>query len=76
VDESAPGSVNLWSGRLRSGFARERGRPGHCSLRPLVAVEPDDVRVLFEVLFDIRKDTRRVLWILEGDDDEEEEEDA
>jgi hypothetical protein len=36
-------------------------------------MEADDVRVLFEVLFDIRKDTRRVLLILEGRDDEEEE---
>jgi hypothetical protein len=47
-----------------------------CSESSVEAVEPDDVRVFFEVLFDIRKDTRRVLWILEGDDDEEEEEDA
>jgi hypothetical protein len=47
-----------------------------CSESSIEAVEPDDVRVFFEVLFDIRKDTRRVLWILEGDDDEEEEEDA
>jgi hypothetical protein len=36
-------------------------------------VDPDDVRVLFEVLWDIREATRRTLRILEGDDDEEEE---
>jgi hypothetical protein len=39
-------------------------------------MEPDDVRVLFEVLFDIRDDTQRTLRILEGDDDEAEEEDS
>ena len=36
-------------------------------------VEPEDMRVLFEVLFDLRRDLRKVLWLLEGDDDEEEE---
>jgi hypothetical protein len=40
------------------------------------AMEPDDVRVPFEVLFDIRDDTQRTLRILEGDDDEAEEEDS
>jgi hypothetical protein len=36
-------------------------------------VEPEDIRVLFEVLFDVRRDLRKVLWLLEGDEDEEEE---
>ncbi len=39
-------------------------------------MEPEDIRVLFEVLFDIRSDLRRALWLLEGEDDEEEEEDS
>jgi hypothetical protein len=44
--------------------------------RSIGTVEPNDVRVLFEVLWDIREDTARILRILEGDDDEEEEEDS
>jgi hypothetical protein len=44
--------------------------------RNIEDVGPYDVRVLFEVLWDIREDTQRMLRILEGDDDEEEEEDA
>ena len=39
-------------------------------------MEPEDIRVLFGALFDIRADVRRALWLLEGDDDEEEEEDS
>jgi len=39
-------------------------------------MEPDDIRVLFEVLFDIRRDVRHTLWLVEGGDDDEEEEDA
>jgi len=39
-------------------------------------VEPEDVRLLFEVLFDIRKGVRRTLLLLEGEDDEQEEEDS
>jgi hypothetical protein len=41
-----------------------------------LGMEPEDMRVLFEVLFDIRSDVRRALWLLEGEDDEEEEEDS
>jgi hypothetical protein len=36
-------------------------------------VEPEDLRVLFEVLFDLRRDINRVLWLLEGEEDEEED---
>jgi hypothetical protein len=36
-------------------------------------VEPEDMRVLFEVLFDLRRDIERVLWLLEGEEDEEED---
>ncbi len=41
-----------------------------------LGMEPEDIRVLFEVLFDIRSDVRRALWLLEGEDDEEEEENS
>jgi hypothetical protein len=36
-------------------------------------VEPEDIRLLFEVLFDIRSGAHRALSLLEEEDDEEEE---
>jgi len=36
-------------------------------------VEPEDIRLLFEVLFDFRSGVHRALWLLEEEDDEEEE---
>ena len=39
-------------------------------------VEPEDVRLLFEVLFDVRTGVHHTLLLLEGDDDEPEEEDS
>ena len=40
-------------------------------------VEPDDIRLLFEVLFDIRLGVQRTVWLLESDDEDgEEEEDS
>ncbi len=39
-------------------------------------MEPDELRLLFEVLFDIRADLQHVVWLLEEDDDEEEEADS
>jgi hypothetical protein len=44
--------------------------------RTISGVEPEDVHLLFEVLFDIRIGVRRTLLLLEGDDDEQEEEDS
>jgi hypothetical protein len=37
---------------------------------------PDDPTLIMEVLFDIRKDTRYIIDLLEEDDGEEEAEDA
>ena len=68
MDESATGSANLWS---RSAILCDEPQAATMSM-----VEPEDVRLLFEVLFDIRQDVRRALWLLEGDDDEQEEEDT
>ena len=68
VDESATGSANLWS---RSAILRDLPRAATIS-----TVEPEDVRLLFEVLFDIRQDVRRAVWLLEGGDDGQEEEDT
>jgi hypothetical protein len=39
-------------------------------------MEPEDIRLLFEVLFDIRTGVRRTLWLLEKEDGDEEEEDS
>jgi hypothetical protein len=41
----------------------------------LERVDARDEQVLFETLFEIKRDIGRVLRLLEGDDDEQEEED-
>jgi hypothetical protein len=38
-------------------------------------VDAPDEQLLFEAIFDIKRDVRRVLRLLEGDDNEQEEED-
>jgi hypothetical protein len=58
---------------VRSDRGRKRHLAGSGCAREHFRVEPEDIRVLFEVLFDVRRDLRKVLWLLEGDDDEEEE---
>ena len=82
VDESATGSANLWSGPGQPGPGLFCGHARMSVLRPRPidsdhrVVEPEDVRLLFEVLFDIRHGVHQTLVLLEGDDDGEEEEDA
>jgi hypothetical protein len=81
ADESETGSANLWSGprkgagRFLGPCLRER-LVGGLEPRHDFCVEPDDIRLLFEVLFDIRQGVQRTVWLLESDDEDEEEEDS
>jgi hypothetical protein len=86
VDESATGSLNLWSGKcgappraplLSATVPAVRG-VSHgqlavaCASRQDSDVEPQDV--VLEVLFDIKRDVREALLLLRGGEDDEEDE--
>jgi hypothetical protein len=78
VDESETGSANLWSGPRKgagrfSGPCLEERLVSTRGLRQPLDVEPEDIRLLFEVLFDIRSGAHRALSLLEEEDDEGEE---
>jgi hypothetical protein len=77
-DESETGSANSLdrppqgAGSLLGSCPKLR-LIGADSPRQALDVEPEDIRLLFEVLFDIRSGVHRALWLLEEEDDEEED---
>ncbi|MGH3050404.1 MAG: hypothetical protein ACRDLK_09605 [Gaiellaceae bacterium] len=75
ADESETGSANLWSGP-RKGAGRFFGHLCDGGRRVIVAgVDERDEQVLFDAIFDIKRDVRRVLLLLLEEDDDGREED-